>query len=64
MIYAVIRTGGSIGENRDTNIVTTYEDKEVAKQHARRLNRGLTPGERQYYKIKYSVKPTSHASVY
>ena len=63
MIYAVIRTGGSIGE-KPTNIIATYEDKEIAKQHARRLNRGLTPGERQYYKIKYSVKPTNHASVY
>lgn len=56
--YTVVRTGGSIGESRAPNIVASYQDKEIAKQHARRLNRGLTPGERGYYRIRYSVRLT------
>ena len=56
--YIVKRSGGSLGESQRGNVVATYNeaDKLKAQQHARRLNRMLTPGERSYYKIRYSVQ--------
>ena len=52
--FAVHRHGGSIGSGGPTH-VKTHETKEDAAAHAKRLNKGLSPGEKKYYGIKYKV---------
>jgi hypothetical protein len=52
--FAVHRHGGSIGSGGPVH-VKTHETKEDAKEHAKRLNKGLSPGEKSYYGIKYKV---------
>jgi hypothetical protein len=51
--YFVIRTGGSIGERE---FKKEFDSKEEATDYAKRMNKQLSPGEKSYYKIKYSVK--------
>lgn len=67
--YAVIRTGGSIGEidNADRGgylynkggvkgiIVKKFDDPEEAKKYAKDMRRYLTPGERSYYGMGYKT---------
>ena len=55
--FAVHRHGGSIGSGGPSH-VKTHETKEDAKEHAKRLNKGLSPGEKKYYGIKYKVSET------
>ncbi len=65
--YTVIRLGGSIGsksirdkkqlknkkyEGDASNLFSTEQE---ALNKATRLNKSLSPGEKQYYKIKYVV---------
>lgn len=55
----VVRSGGSIGESKKELdlkgrvIVERCDTLEEAKESARRRNRGLSVGEKSYYKIKY-----------
>lgn len=50
--YGVIRDGGSVGETKG-RVLYVYDNMEEAKNKARQLNKSLTRGEKQYYKIKY-----------
>ena len=51
--YVIFRTGGSIGEHPWQSEPLSQVD---ARAKAKRMNAGLSPGEKQYYKIKYRVK--------
>ena len=51
--YVVFCTGGSIGEHPWQSTPLSQVD---AKAKAKRMNASLSPGEKQYYKIKYCVK--------
>lgn len=58
--YSVYRRGGSIGEtsnyhHKHGSFIKTHDNKEDAKEYAKRSNKTLTPGEKSYYKIKYHV---------
>ena len=59
--YAVIEKGGSIGGGSRKLIpgkgvvVATFDDKEEAKEYAKRRRKSLTPGEKSYYGMGYSV---------
>ena len=53
--FGAYRRGGSIG-NGGLTLIETFTDKEIAKDVAKRLRKTLTPGEKSYYKIGYSVK--------
>jgi hypothetical protein len=61
MQVAVFQKGGSIGENQTSTyngkkIVKTFgEDKEGAKAYAKRMRSYLTQGEKEYYKMSYTV---------
>jgi hypothetical protein len=50
--YIVIRTGGSAGEK---SFKKEFDSEEKAKEYAKRSNSLLSPGEKQYYNIKYKV---------
>ena len=69
--YAVMLTGGSIGDKprpRDAKgyigMDASKEElftKEKAKEKANRMNKTvLTPGERNYYKLKYVIVPVQN----
>lgn len=69
--YAVMLIGGSIGDKsrpRDSrgyigvemNADETLYSKTDAKETAKRMNKGLSPGERGYYGLKYVVVPVSN----
>ena len=57
--FAVIRKGGSIGESKGKYfhqglpVVATFDSWEAAEEMAIQRNKMLSPGEKQYYKIKY-----------
>lgn len=51
--YGVSKLGGSIGEKQ--GIIKSFSTHEEAKEYASRMNKQLTPGEKNYYKIKYKV---------
>jgi len=53
--WGVFSTGGSIGSKNDKPYAT-YSDKEEARGHAKRLRKQLTPGEKGYYRMGYSVR--------
>jgi len=61
--FWVVRVGGSIGEvakdgltdKRGNLIVATFDSKEEAKELAKRRRKGLSVGERKYYKMTYRV---------
>ena len=62
--WCMIQTGGSIGEERFMNarygnkrckVVRDNMTEEEAKDVAKRWNKMLTPGEKKYYRIKYSA---------
>lgn len=68
--YAVMLTGGSIGDKprpRDAKgyVGLSIGDEEVytldkAKEKAKRMNKALSPGEKGYYKLKYVVVPVAN----
>jgi hypothetical protein len=51
---SVIQKGGSIGE-QPNRVVKSFDTPEQAKEYAKRMNKNLSPGEKQYYGIKYVV---------
>lgn len=54
--WGVFATGGSIGGEGKDKPYATYSDKSEARGHAKRLRKQLTPGERGYYRMGYSVR--------
>lgn len=50
----VIQKGGCIGTVN--KVVAEFEDHEQAKSYAKRLRATLSPGEKSYYKMSYTVK--------
>jgi len=52
--YGVFRRGGSLGSRG--GLIKTFDTKEEAQEYAKRQRRHLTPGERSYYKMGYTVK--------
>jgi hypothetical protein len=54
--FGVFMSGGSVGEKNDAP-KKTFDSKEEAIAFAKRRNSQLTPGERGYYKMKYTVRP-------
>ena len=56
--YGVFSTGGSVGSQRfKDDPIKTFDSKEAAKEFARERRKGLSPGERGYYRMSYVVKP-------
>lgn len=58
--FAVVSKGGSVGgrkgkKHKGDLISSTHDSLEGAKEKAKRMNKLLTKGERQYYKMKYSA---------
>lgn len=62
--WCMIQTGGSIGEDRfmthkygskKCKLVDGNLTEQEAKDKAKRWNKMLTPGEKKYYRIKYSA---------
>lgn len=60
--FGVFRKGGSIGDNKQATPVKVHDTAEDAKAHAKRLNKLLSPGEKNYYGMKYHTKPVSEDS--
>lgn len=55
--YGVFSTGGSVGSQRfKDDPIKTFDDKEAAKAFARERRKGLSKGERGYYRMSYVVK--------
>lgn len=56
--YGVYSKGGSIGGTPEhlREPYAVYDNPEEAKDHAKRLRRQLSPGERKYYGMGYTVK--------
>lgn len=59
--YGVYRKGGSTGTNNGKP-VKVCDTAEEAKEHAKRLRKQLSPGEKGYYKLGYTVKPVKEAT--
>jgi hypothetical protein len=55
--YTVVMKGGSIGDN--TSKGKEFGSNEEARSYAKRMNSRLSPGEKQYYKMKYVVEVNS-----
>lgn len=53
--YAVIRLGGSVGETITVGPKDIFDNKEDAKESAKVSNKLLSPGDKKYYGIKYTV---------
>jgi len=61
--YGVFLRGGSIGSGRNSwidrktgaKLVATFDDEGDAKRIAKTRNRRLSPGEKKYYKMKYTA---------
>lgn len=54
--WGVFMTGGSIGDKKDKKPMKVFDNKADAKAKAKSLKKGLSPGERDYYTIKFVVK--------
>jgi len=52
--FKVILEGGSIG-NKGPSVMGEHNTKEAAQAQAKRMTKQLTPGERQYYRMRYKV---------
>lgn len=69
--YGLFQRGGSIGENANAEyrrygdgiLLEVYLDREEAKAKARRYRKYLTPGERSYYGMGYTVKPLTKSEL-
>jgi hypothetical protein len=62
--FALVFVGGSIGQSRQYpifiggsigSIYETGNDKEALKEKAKRMRKNLSPGERKYYGMNYTV---------
>jgi hypothetical protein len=62
--FALVSKGGSIGSKpkypvftggKMASIIETSNDKEALKEKAKRMAKSLSPGERKYYGMGYSV---------
>tara|TARA_Y100000310_G_C20636214_1_gene791284 strand:+ start:752 stop:1036 length:285 start_codon:yes stop_codon:yes gene_type:complete len=61
--YGVFLRGGSIGSGRKSwidrktgaKLVATFDDEGNAKRIAKTRQRRLSPGEKKYYKMKYTA---------
>ena len=60
--FGVYRTGGSIGEKKTGKPIKSFATKQEAADHAKALNAGLSKGEKEYYKLKYTVKAISEVA--
>ncbi len=56
--WGVFATGGYIG-GKNSEPYATYSDKKEAQDHAKRLRKQLTKGERGYYRMGYSTRRIS-----
>lgn len=63
--YGVVEKGGYIGSSKKNYIpqysgrlIKTFATAEEAKEYAKRKKSALSPGEKSYYKISYSVIKT------
>lgn len=71
MYYGLFQRGGSIGQNANAEyrrygdgiLLEVYLDKEEAKADAKRYRKNLTPGERSYYGMGYTVKPLNKSDL-
>jgi hypothetical protein len=55
--HGVFLKGGSIGNKSDpSKPVKIHDTKEDAHAHAKRMNKILSPGEKKYYGLKYTVR--------
>lgn len=71
MYYGLFQRGGSIGANANAEyrrygdgiLLEVYLDKEEAKADAKRYRKNLTPGERSYYGMGYTVKPLNKSDL-
>lgn len=69
--YGLFQRGGSIGQNANAEyrkypegiLLKVYTDREQAKEDAKRYRKSLTPGERSYYGMGYSVKPLNKSDL-
>lgn len=55
--HGVFLQGGSVGERRNPEPIKVHANIEDAKEHAKRMNKYLSPGEKKHYRLKYTVKP-------
>jgi hypothetical protein len=62
--FALVSKGGSIGSRADYpvfvsgkmgSIIETSNDKEALKEKSKRMTKSLSPGERKYYGLGYTV---------
>jgi hypothetical protein len=60
--FGVYKTGGSVGEKNTGKPIKSFATKQEAADHAKSLNAGLSKGEKESYKIKYTVKSISEAA--
>ncbi len=69
--YAVMLTGGSIGDTPRPRDAKGYAGQDVAasedvmsfeqaEEKVKRMNKMLSPGEKQYYKLKYVLVPVKN----
>lgn len=61
--HGVFLSGGSVGEKRSGKPVEVHKNIDDAKAQAKRLNKLLSPGEKQNYRLKYHVKPVEEGFV-
>lgn len=61
--HGVFLKGGSVGEKRSGKPVQVHANIDDAKAQAKRLNKLLSPGEKQGYGLKYHVKPVEEGFV-
>jgi hypothetical protein len=55
--YGVWSKGGSIGGRKSDEPIATFDNRPEAMEYAKRRRRSLSPGERKYYGMGYSVRP-------
>jgi len=57
--FGVYLQGGSIGDNRDKSPIggEKFPTRALAQEKAKRMTKALSPGEKKYYKMKYTAKP-------
>jgi hypothetical protein len=63
--FSVVGKGGTIGSSTKNyfpqfggSIIKTFDTAEEAKEYAARRRKQLTPGEKSYYKMTYTVVRT------
>jgi hypothetical protein len=63
-VHGVFLKGGSIGSQGGDKPISTHANPEDAKAKAGRMNKILSKGEKQYYGMKYHVKPIKEEAGY